>query len=409
MDPRHRTLRRIRIGDTAAAAGIFDLLMGSEVGPAAGLHRQRRHRARPRPDRHLRPPPTGPGHGHGRRYRRGPAAGSVGSLRRGSVRFCSPGWAALGAERGRRILIKDWPSTEGPPVAKNLLLHGAALADGPDRSCRTSVSVLVAGGEVAGIFDGEVPRGSLGFRRGDRRQRGHDRAGVRGLPQPSDPPGRRAVDRPRRRPDARADEGRGAERCRAGRAGVRWVRDVGSPRRADARDGRERALALGPRDRWRDRPGFPYISAAGHLADQDRQPARRAGDRGRPTPTRCWPPRSASWTTAPTWSSCTWTARTLAWPRGQPTRYAGRRRSARPRRDRGRARDSGLANCKLAADVRGGHAGARIHARRRHRPAAGRRTASPGLHAVRAAVLAGLRPTTTTVERFTGDGVKPDR
>ncbi|HEX9065443.1 MAG TPA: DNA topoisomerase IV subunit B [Streptosporangiaceae bacterium] len=33
MDPRHRTLRRIRIGDAAAATGIFDLLMGSEVAP----------------------------------------------------------------------------------------------------------------------------------------------------------------------------------------------------------------------------------------------------------------------------------------------------------------------------------------------------------------------------------------
>jgi len=33
MDPRHRTLRRIRIEDTAAAASIFDLLMGTEVGP----------------------------------------------------------------------------------------------------------------------------------------------------------------------------------------------------------------------------------------------------------------------------------------------------------------------------------------------------------------------------------------
>jgi DNA gyrase subunit B len=33
MDPRHRTLRRIRIEDSAAAAGMFDLLMGSEVGP----------------------------------------------------------------------------------------------------------------------------------------------------------------------------------------------------------------------------------------------------------------------------------------------------------------------------------------------------------------------------------------
>ena len=33
MDPRHRTLRRIRIEDAAAATGVFDLLMGSEVGP----------------------------------------------------------------------------------------------------------------------------------------------------------------------------------------------------------------------------------------------------------------------------------------------------------------------------------------------------------------------------------------
>jgi DNA gyrase subunit B len=33
MDPRQRTLRRIRIEDGAAAAGMFDLLMGSEVAP----------------------------------------------------------------------------------------------------------------------------------------------------------------------------------------------------------------------------------------------------------------------------------------------------------------------------------------------------------------------------------------
>ncbi len=33
MDPRHRTLRRIRIEDTSAATNIFSLLMGSEVAP----------------------------------------------------------------------------------------------------------------------------------------------------------------------------------------------------------------------------------------------------------------------------------------------------------------------------------------------------------------------------------------
>jgi DNA gyrase subunit B len=33
MDPRHRTLRRIRIEDAAAATEVFNLLMGTEVGP----------------------------------------------------------------------------------------------------------------------------------------------------------------------------------------------------------------------------------------------------------------------------------------------------------------------------------------------------------------------------------------
>jgi DNA gyrase subunit B len=33
MDPRHRTLRRIRIEDSTAGTAIFDLLMGTEVGP----------------------------------------------------------------------------------------------------------------------------------------------------------------------------------------------------------------------------------------------------------------------------------------------------------------------------------------------------------------------------------------
>ena len=40
-------------------------------------------------------------------------------------------------------------------------------------------------------------------------------------------------------------------------AGVRWARDVGAP----VRDGR--ALSLTVRDRWRGRPGYPYIRAAG--------------------------------------------------------------------------------------------------------------------------------------------------
>jgi DNA gyrase subunit B len=49
MDPRHRTLRRVTLGDTEIAEGVFDLLMGNDVAPrkdfiidsAAELDRQR--------------------------------------------------------------------------------------------------------------------------------------------------------------------------------------------------------------------------------------------------------------------------------------------------------------------------------------------------------------------------------
>ncbi|MDT4941474.1 MAG: hypothetical protein QOJ34_1563 [Pseudonocardiales bacterium] len=46
------------------------------------------------------------------------------------------------------------------------------------------------------------------------------------------------------------------------RAGIRWARDVGAPRRADV-DGRERALSLVLRDRWAGAPERPYVRAAG--------------------------------------------------------------------------------------------------------------------------------------------------
>jgi imidazolonepropionase-like amidohydrolase len=46
-------------------------------------------------------------------------------------------------------------------------------------------------------------------------------------------------------------------------AGVRWARDVGSPRRTDPVDGRERALSLGVRDRWAGHREYPYVRAAG--------------------------------------------------------------------------------------------------------------------------------------------------
>ena len=61
------------------------------------------------------------------------------------------------------------------------------------------------------------------------------------------------------------------------RAGVRWMRDVGSPLGVDPVDGRERALALGVRDRWSGRADRPYLRAAGSwLFKRGTNPVRSA-------------------------------------------------------------------------------------------------------------------------------------
>src|SRR4029453_17864073 len=69
----------------------------------------------------------------------------------------------------------------------------------------------------------------------------------------ADPPGLTGpADRPTRWWGGAGDNPR-----RCARAGVRWAGDVGAP----VRDGR--ALSLTVRERWRGRPGYPYIRAAG--------------------------------------------------------------------------------------------------------------------------------------------------
>ena len=45
MDPRHRTLRRVTVGDAEAPRRVFELLMGNEVAPAQGVHRRLRRTA----------------------------------------------------------------------------------------------------------------------------------------------------------------------------------------------------------------------------------------------------------------------------------------------------------------------------------------------------------------------------
>jgi imidazolonepropionase-like amidohydrolase len=148
-------------------------------------------------------------------------------------------------------------------VAQALLFEGAALADGMAPVLRTPVSVLVEAGVLAGVFEGDAPAAA---RAGadvvdasgativpglvDCHSHLTLQGGAQWIARGSDPT------------SALLDA---AEQNAAAlvRAGVRWVRDVGSPRRADAGDGQERALALYLRDRWQGRAEYPYVSAAG--------------------------------------------------------------------------------------------------------------------------------------------------
>ncbi|HYS32729.1 MAG TPA: amidohydrolase family protein [Streptosporangiaceae bacterium] len=144
-----------------------------------------------------------------------------------------------------------------------VLYAGAALADGLGPALRTPVSVRVDDGIVTGIIDGD------GAEAASPGTRVIDASGATIVPGLVDCHSHLTLQGGAqwivRGSDPTPDLVDAAERNAAAlvQAGVRWVRDVGSPRRADGGDGRERALALGLRDRWRGRPGYPYIRAAG--------------------------------------------------------------------------------------------------------------------------------------------------
>ncbi len=143
-----------------------------------------------------------------------------------------------------------------------VLYRGAALTDARSDRLQVDVTLLVTDGTVRWIrpADGEEDAGDAAV---------VDASGATIVPGMVDahshvtgPGGAHWIERFGDSPDelAAVAEANGAL---AHAAGVRWLRDVGSPIGVDPVDGRERALALGVRDRWTGRRDRPYIRAAG--------------------------------------------------------------------------------------------------------------------------------------------------
>jgi len=143
----------------------------------------------------------------------------------------------------------------------SVLYSGAAMADGRSPRLRLGVSILVEDGRISWIRpaedEGERPAGCEYV----------DAGGTTIVPGMVDghshltlPGGSHWIDRGSDPTEVllAVAEANGELQHRSG---VRWARDVGSPRRID--EGRERALSIGIRERWRGRRDRPYVRAAG--------------------------------------------------------------------------------------------------------------------------------------------------
>jgi imidazolonepropionase-like amidohydrolase len=147
-------------------------------------------------------------------------------------------------------------------VSVSTLYRGGALADGRGPAVERDVSILVRDGHIAWILpaDGEEDPGDAEI---------VDCSGASFVPGLVDchshvtgPGGAHWIERFNDPPERLLEVAEHNGRIGLA-AGVRWMRDVGSPMGTDPVDGRQRALALGVRDRWADRHDRPYLRAAG--------------------------------------------------------------------------------------------------------------------------------------------------
>ena len=152
------------------------------------------------------------------------------------------------------------------------LYRDGALADGRSDRLQLGVSILVVDGRIVWIRpqDDEGPQTDGAAAEPDV----VDASGSTLIPGMVDchshltlPGGAHWIDRVDDPPERLLAVAEANGRLMTG-SGVRWARDVGAPRVADPVDGRVRALSLGVRDRWRGRPGFPHVRAAGTWVDR---------------------------------------------------------------------------------------------------------------------------------------------
>ncbi len=153
-----------------------------------------------------------------------------------------------------------------------ILYRDGALADGRSDRLRVGVSILVEDGRIAWIRpsddEGPLPKGSGATEIVDA-------SGCAFVPGMIDchshltlPGGAHWIDHVSDPPAELVQVAEHNGRLMT-RAGVRWARDVGASMGVDPVDGRERALSLGVRDRWRGKAGFPYVRAAGTWLDRE--------------------------------------------------------------------------------------------------------------------------------------------
>ncbi len=182
------------------------------------------------------------------------------------------------------------------------LYRDGALADGRSDRLRLGVSLLVEDGRITWIrpSDDEGPVADAGG------LEVIDASGSTIVPGLVDahshltmPGGAHWIDRASDPTETLLDAAENNARLLTG-AGVRWARDVGSVTRPDPEGGgRARAVAIRVRERWRGRPGYPHVRAAGTwIMAKGLLPALsvEAANADESSPRR-WP----SWTTALTW------------------------------------------------------------------------------------------------------------